>query len=511
MKQNWLLKFGLFIVLISVSLPAVYAKNGNFVIRNYSMYPTPGECLFCSSAITGTSDEFKGAGDEATYSIKIDKNAKTQVSSLLLGFNIVYAYESDSIWRDGKIEGYLKDVKTSIIRYPGGTVSSYYHWNSLTGEGWKDSWDPQNPVRQKPESEFMDLDEYITLIKKTGITPLVGINMSSGRRWNRTGDGIREAVDLMKYCKGKGMNVKFWYLDNEPYQHDSNGGSKTIEEYAGMINQYVPRMKEFDPDIKVIVNWKSAIRNYRDDYRKLLTISGKHIDIIDVHWYWSWYKPTFEKWLENTPMEVRTGNNYLEEINYFQLMASEFGYPGIQLASLEWNVGPIREKQLAPPQCALIQAEMMMQFIMGGLDMATFWPIQGAGEALTTRSFVRRTDRTAQPDYEIFKFLGKMQGGDMLKYVVTVSQPNVLSLVAQDKDGGTIRICFLNKNKGDVSVNIKSDLFIKMKLDEASIFVLSEQGNGNGIIPVKLSKQIGSEISFTAPDISLTMLSFEKK
>ena len=449
--------------------------------------------------------------DEGKYSIKVISDKKIPISSHLLGFNIVYAYESDSIWSDGKIEGYLKDVNASVMRYPGGTVCSFYHWNKLTGEGWKDSWDPVNPVTPKAKSEFMDLDEFISLSGRIKTTPLLGINMSSGRRWNRLDDGVKEALDLMKYCREKKFKVKYWFLDNEPYQKDSNGGSKTIEEYAGLVNLFATKMKEFDPGIKIIVNWNSAFRNQRDEYQKLLKIAGANIDIIDAHWYWSWNKPTFEKWLSKTPMAPFTGESYSTEIAYFRQMVKDFGYPNIQLASLEWNVGPIKEKQLTPDQCALIQSEMLMQFISGGLDMATFWPLQGASDGLTTRSFVRRSDRSAQPAYPIFKFLGKLQGGSLIKTEGISEQPNVLSLVAVNEKDGSIRVCLLNKNGTEISADIASDLFRNMKLSEANAIVLANQGNRSDMQPVKLSVHNASGISFVASATSITMLTFMKQ
>jgi len=444
------------------------------------------------------------------FSIKLIKDEKIQVSPNLLGFNIVYAYEADSIWSDGKIEGYLKDVYTSVMRYPGGTVSSYYHWNELTGEGWKDSWDPENPVKSKAESAFMDLNEFISLARKTGVTPLLGINMSSGWRWNRLEDGVREALELMKYCRDNNFNVKYWYLDNEPYQPDSNGGSKTIEEYAGLVNLFAARMKEFDPDIEIIVNWNSAFKNRNSEYQKLLSIAGNNIDIIDGHWYWSWSNPTFDKWLLNTPMQVWTGGSYLAEIEYFRQMVKEFGYPDIKLASLEWNVGPVKDNQLTSHQCALIQSEMLMQFMTGGLDMATFWPIQGAGTALAPRNFVNRNDRSAQPVYKIFKFLGKVQGGDIFKAEVITDLANVLYFVSADETGDNIRVCFLNKNMNNIRVDIETDLFEQMELIAANAFVLKNQGTGSDNLNVELLKHTGTGISFVSPYISLTMLTFKK-
>jgi hypothetical protein len=436
---------------------------------------------------------------------------KNPISTYLLGFNAVYAYEADSVWSDGKIEGYLKDVSTRIMRYPGGTVVTYSHWNNLTGEGWKDSWDPANKVVPKEKSAFMDLDEFITLARKLNITPLLGVNMSSGRRWNRQEDGVKEALELMKYCKEKKFVVKFWYLDNEPYQSDSNGGRKTIEEYAGMINLYATRMKEFDPDIKIIANWHSSFEKSRAEYQKLLSIAGKNIDIIDAHWYWSWNKPTFEKWLAKTPMEVWTGGSYSDEIAYFRDMVREFGYPGIKLASLEWNVGPIKEKQLTPHQCALIQSEMLMQFMAGGLDMAAFWPLEGAGEALTTRSFVKRSDRSQQPAFNTFKFLGKMQGSNLLKNEITIPNENVFSLVAEDERENVYRICLLNKSGSETKIDIHSDQLGNSELTEAFSFVLTDSGKGSEMRRLNLSVTKASGISFFAPESSLSMLTFKKK
>lgn len=443
--------------------------------------------------------------------VRLTETKTSPVSPYLLGFNAVYAYEQDSIWADGKIEQILKDAKTTIMRWPGGTVSSFYHWNALTGEGWKDSWDPVNKVTARPGSDYMDLDEFIAVAGRTGITPLIGINMSSGRRWNRNDDGIREAIDLMKYCREKNFRVKYWYLDNEPYQHDSNGGSKTPEEYAALINLYAKAMKQFDPSIKIIVNWKSAFRTVREDYAKMLKMAGNNIDIVDAHWYWSWTKPTFEKWLEKTPMSPFSGESYVSEIAYFREMVREFGYPNIQLASLEWNVGPIRENQLTPSQCALIQSEMLMQFIEGGLDLATFWPLQGAGESLKNRSFVRRSDREAQPAFPIFSFLGNFQGGNVMQKEIISPLPATHMMAGNDKNKTRVWICLLNKNDYQINATIESELFGQMKLSDASSFVLNTSDNSGKVIPAKLSKQLSNGIEFPVSGLSITMLTFEKK
>jgi alpha-L-arabinofuranosidase len=450
---------------------------------------------------------------ESEYAFSPDKNTTSPVSNLLMGFNVIYPHEKNAIWQDGKIAAYLKDVNVAFIRYPGGTVCSYYHWNTLTGEGWKDSWDPANPVTAKSPSEFMDMDEYMALVKTTGATPLVGINMSSGWRWNRKEDGIKEAIALMQYCKDKNFKVEYWFLDNEPYQDDSNGGAKTPEQYGNLINTWVPAMKAFDPAIKIVANWNAGFKNKRTEFEKLIQLAGANIDVLDAHWYWSWSDTSWEKWLEKTPMTQWTGFTYESDIQYFKQMVKDMGFPDIRLASLEWNTGPTKVgNSLTASRAAFVHAEMMMQFISGGLDYAAFWPIQWPDEASKTRSFVNTTTNTANPNYQLFKYLGKMQAGMLIGAQITKAGKDMVSIAVQDADQKTLRICVLNKNTKDVVTDIQMNLFPGMFFKEAQMYTTSSDGSNYILANVKLLKSDQAETSrFLSKSISLTMLTFEKQ
>jgi hypothetical protein len=457
--------------------------------------------------------EIPGAVYESEYSFSLNKEKTIPVSDKLMGFNLIYPHEKNSIWQDGKIAGYLKDVNVGFLRYPGGTVCSYYHWNALTGEGWKDSWDPDNPVTPKAPSGFMDVDEYIELVRSTGATPLVGINVSSGWRWNRQQEGLEEAIALMQYCKDKNFEVKYWYLDNEPYQHDSNGGSKTPEQYADLINTYVPVMKAFDPNIKTIVNWNAGYRNKRAEHERLIKRAGNNIDIVDVHWYWSWSDTSWEKWLGKTPMVEWTGYNYMEDIRYFKQMVEDFGFPDIEMASLEWNTGPISiGNSLTASRAAFAQSEMMMQFIAGGLDYAVFWPIHWPDQSSKPRSFVDTSDNSANPNYQLFKFLGQMQGGSSIETTVSKNKEDVLILAVQDKNQNTLRICVLNKNTENLVTDIELNQFPGMKFKEGQRYVASPDGSFYSLDNFQLLESEKPEIAkFLAKSISLTMLTFEQQ
>lgn len=461
-------------------------------------------CSFCEK------ENPAGNGDPQ-YIIRPDKAPIMKVSNKLLGFNIIYPHEKNAIWQDGKIASYLKDANVAFLRYPGGTVCSYYHWNALTGEGWKDSWDPKNKVVSKDPSEFMDINEYMDLVKATGATPLVGINMSSGWRWNRLDDGVKEAISLMQYCKDKNFKVEYWYLDNEPYQHDSNGGSKTPEQYAALINAYVPAMKAFDPNIKIVVNWNAGFKNKRSEYERLIKNAGSNIDVIDAHWYWSWSNASWERWLEKTPMAQWTGSTYADDIAYFRQMVKEMGYPNIQLASFEWNCGPIKPNSLTVNQVAFTQAEMMMQFISGGLDYAVFWPLQWPDQTSKIRSLVNTSGNTANPNLHFFKFFGKMQGGWLAPVEILSGVDKLVTVSVQDPESKVLRLCILNKNSDEVVSGIDLEKFPGIKLKEAKMYTVNADGSQYTLEEVKTIKSGKKDVTFTAKPVSLTMLTFEQR
>src|SRR5690606_11235570 len=99
------------------------------------------------------------------------------------------------------------------------------------------SWDPRfDSTKNSPPTSMMDIDEYLLLCKALHTEPLIGINMGSGVKYKRIEDGIREAVALVVHCKKMDGKVKYFYLDNEPYQRDANY-TFSADEYAEMINR----------------------------------------------------------------------------------------------------------------------------------------------------------------------------------------------------------------------------------------------------------------------------------
>jgi hypothetical protein len=269
-------------------------------------------------------------------------------------------------------------------------------------------------------------------------------------------------------------------------------------------------MKEFNPDIKIIANWNAAFKNRKSEYQQLLSLAGHNIDVIDVHWYWSWSEPTWEKWCSETPIQLWTGDSYIQEIEFFHEMCRESGYENMELASLEWNVGPIRNNQLTANQTALIQAEMMMTFINEGLDMATFWPIHGPGQTAAPRGVINRKDRSPQPIIPVFNFLGQLQGNFLYDFNIIEDHPHVVSSILTNQDESNMWICLLNKNNFEIEAEV-SGLIKQIRVKEANVYYITNEGQGSELKEIEDFHLSRNNISFKLPANSLSMLKLDKK
>lgn len=411
----------------------------------------------CSSKnTTEGNDPILHGNDYVTAKITIDKSDKHAISSDLFGYNIVYAETPDRAWNNGVIENFTKETKTSFIRYPGGTVVTYWHWKEPTGNGWDDIWNPEYNMSSKPSSDFMDIDEYISLVNKFKINPLIGININSGYKYNRLNESVNEALDLMNYCKDKGLNVEYWYLGNEPYRPDCNGGPLTVEQYADLINIFANAMRKNNPSVKLIANWHSNFTQQEKDYIKLLKLAGQNIDIFDVHHYWNWSTASLDGWLKKTPIGLWTGQSYIEDIKKFREIAQKNGYPDIKLATLEWNAGPGKESEerLNVSQNAFVQCEMMMQFMLGGMDIATFWPLFWRSGQFNERGIYNIDSGKLNPNSLLLKELSQFSSTQSLGTAIEGKKDNLLYLCVEDPDAKSLKGCILNKNGEPINIKI---------------------------------------------------------
>jgi alpha-L-arabinofuranosidase len=409
------------------------------------------------------------SANTSVHTVQVSVQADSQlgtISEYLTGFNSLFQHVTDSIRADGRLAQYLRDVRTKILRFPGGEVSSHYHWELPGYGGWHDALDSTknyyNPTLDPalapdtPGAVNMDTDEFIAFCREVGAEPMIGVNLESWFKAGRVEEGIQEAVRWIQHCVDNNYNVKYWFMDNESdlpntYHH------LTYLEYTDLVIRYGQAMKAVDPNIKIVINWAHPISDPENwaEYDYLLYHARDYIDIADYHQYWTKNAITYEKWVDQSPMHHKANEkSFAEEIRWFKDKIARIDYD-IELAIFEWNRGSNELAPLSPFQNALIETEMLHQFIQGGLDYACFWPLIW-NNPIQDKEFVDLATMEPRPIYDVFKLYADAMGTEQV--VCTSSQPHIPALAAATADGDTLRVYLLHKSLEEIWVNLDLEI-----------------------------------------------------
>ena len=473
--------------------------------------------------ITGVTDRlshehdapaFADAHGSSDYQVLVSAQEEEGIiSPNLMGFNIVYSKTKDIQWKNGRgpIPALLSKIGTQQLRWPAGTVVTNYHWDNLTGQGWSDTWSPTFDPSKNPEpSQFMDLDEYLSTVKQMGIEPLIGVNMGSGKKYDRVEDGIDEAKALVQYCIDQGVRVKYYYLGNEPY-HDTANYTFTAEEYAEQVNLYADAMREIDPTIKTIINTHPNNDGY---LRTILRRAGANIDYVDVHYYWRFFDATFENWKAEPVMVHHTKSPYRDQRPHYKSIFQETGHPDIELVTLEWNTGPhVRAGHERPSEAevALMVSEQFTQFIQSGVHMATFWPLSWPGNPAWANRMLVNPEKEYRPNkvYDMFALFTDALGQQ--KVNSSTSADRMISLAVKSRDGGTMWLYLINKTLENraVDVSISIDGFDVAEYGAVG-FESTDATHGALNVEEMGIKEVDSGILISMPQFSFAKITLEQ-
>jgi alpha-N-arabinofuranosidase len=180
----------------------------------------------------------------------------------------------------------IKKLNSPVYRWPGGNFVSGYNWKDAIGDPDKRA-PKKNPAWRGIEPNDFGIDEFITFCREVNTEPLVVVN--SGR-----GD-VQLAVDEVEYCNGSPTSkwgkvraenghrepyrVKWWGIGNEMYGNWQLG-HMPIEEYVKKHNLFAGKMREMDPDIKLI-----AVGNVGRWDEMMLSNCADHMDYLSEHFY----------------------------------------------------------------------------------------------------------------------------------------------------------------------------------------------------------------------------------
>jgi alpha-N-arabinofuranosidase len=214
-------------------------------------------------------------------------------------FSRIQCFPDDSVdgW-EPELVTLLKNMKLSLLRFPGGNFVSGYHWRD--GIGPID----QRPVLPNPAWHGMEwnsvgTDEWINLCKLIGAEPMICVNAGNGTP--------EEAANWVRYCNDPATtpmgklraenaskepyHLKIWEVGNElcgPWQIGFTDG----ESYARRYAAFAPELLNADSSISLIGNGlirvleKSKEIDRGDNTgwnHKLMEYNGDLVRSISVH------------------------------------------------------------------------------------------------------------------------------------------------------------------------------------------------------------------------------------
>ncbi len=182
----------------------------------------------------------------------------------------------------------LKDLRLSVLRWPGGNFVSNYHWQD--GIGPKDT----RPVRPElawggTESNRFGTDEYIEYCRELGAEPYICLNMGTGT--------LEEALAWVEYCNSERATywadrrranghaaphgVSWWGLGNEIYG-PWQVGAMSAKEYVAEAVRWSRAIKMIDPTVQLV---SCGELGWTDWDRKVIDGLAPHVALHSLHLY----------------------------------------------------------------------------------------------------------------------------------------------------------------------------------------------------------------------------------
>lgn len=414
----------------------------------------------------------------ATVPLTIDRTAPGPVvPAHFLGINLSYFNDTAPIWQRNRMPETLRTAGIAALRYPGGQETSYFHWRHPGVNGYEDLWDDPavhgtavgrgrfQTTWVSPEKwaanrgEFMDFSRFMATCRQLGAEPVVGLNLSSGRKHHRRAEGLAEALEWLRTAQAAGHQVTYWYFDNETWNREANL-TMTDKDYIEEILYFGRAIKAEFPGARIIVNPLSSA--HIGDWARLerfLRATGEVVDLVDIHYYWEWGRSSVARWQAQSPLcssdqwkPAAQVMPYRDEIARVRETAARAGFPQLGVIVLEWNIGPSAEtRRLTEAQLAVMQSEMLLQFLEARVEMACLWPLIWPSNPevwpqadrfpgiVTYHEPHRRT-----VSHDLLRLVSAVAGCARLPLAGSLAETPALAFARPE--GGQVRVLLLNKS-----------------------------------------------------------------
>ena len=207
------------------------------------------------------------------------------------GVNVSWAIQGSGIMQMPKgnfnpqVMKLTKQLKTPLIRYPGGTMADYYNWRHGLGPlSKRRKTVPIGHDGQEYQHVF-GTEEAIDFANKAGGRLLITVNVGTGT--------AKQAADWVRHVNGSGdpsRRVDYWEVGNEVYIKGSGSVAIPPRKYVKKFLQFEKAMREADPTIKIgALGSENYFKDteyeysYKDWTKIILKELGSKMDFLAIH------------------------------------------------------------------------------------------------------------------------------------------------------------------------------------------------------------------------------------
>jgi hypothetical protein len=462
----------------------------------------PGVSYFDDASLRKASAEELAELRKIRISVYPEKTLR-DINPLFFGSNTLFMIEDVAALDDGKIARYLREAPIRLLRFPGGDVSDNYHWKTGTLD------DPKHfPYNAGPGAT--NTDEFMKFSRQAGAQAIFVVDLESGFVHHDLDAAAREAADWVAYSKQKGYNIKYWEIGNETYIYMPGHHKRaaiSAHQYGEAFMKFARAMKAVDPAIQLgAVGPQDALRktlleklpdgSQRKDqdawWPEVVRIAGSQMDFMVVHEYYHGEA--------SVPVE-RAGE--IAALRVFLRAA----FPGryVPIALTEWNLNT--KTTVSDPERAVLLAQLVAEYIQGGVDMANFWPLRYSGgwdkpALLADRS---KEPRTA---YDVLKLFSSNTREKLLD--AASNSPYVRAFVTADGGVRRISMFLMNRTNEKQQPEISLRSFQAARASAQSLTAKSLESADHALEPVVMKGQ-ASQWTCDLPPQSVTLVQLEQK
>lgn len=471
--------------------PAYFQKRGRWIWVSFLVLAA---MLVTAAAIPSSAAAISQQKQNLTFG-QININANTTVGTLPNTAFGINGAAWDGHLLDSSIPGMLQQAGVQVMRYPGGSTSDYYHWQSNTVDscslcGSVDSNDT--------------FDAFMGVVQAAGAQPIITVNYGSGTPqeaagWvqyaNKGGPGYNGPVPTYPGGSSTGHNygIKYWEIGNELYGNGTYGSTWEYDlhslgpaTYANNVVAFSQAMKAVDPTIKVGLvltapgNWPDGVTSPSSPQPwndTVLPIACSSIDFVVAHWYPQ--GPTGETdagllgapengevtQVSSTPSIPSMVSTLRSKINqYCGSHASAVQIMITETNSVSYNPG----KQTVSLVNALFMDDDYMQWLENGVANVSWWDLHNSIQIGTndSSSLYGKADygdygmlssgdssggiseppaNTPFPPYYGLQMLSKLGGaGDQM--IAASSNQGLVAVYAVKQANGNLAILLINKD-----------------------------------------------------------------